>query len=45
MVAFNIEVGNILGKAVKYFAGLQCTHVIVGAKVPVLIPFKRGEHE
>jgi phosphate butyryltransferase len=38
MVAPNIEAGNILGKAVKYFAGSQCAHVIVGAKVPVLIP-------
>jgi phosphate butyryltransferase len=38
MVAPNIEAGNILGKAVKYFAGSQCAHVIAGAKVPVLIP-------
>jgi phosphate butyryltransferase len=38
MVAPNIEAGNILGKAVKYFAGSPCAHVIAGAKVPVLIP-------
>jgi phosphate butyryltransferase len=38
MVAPNIEAGNILGKAVKYFGGSQCAHVVVGAKVPVLIP-------
>jgi phosphate butyryltransferase len=38
MVVPNIEAGNILGKAVKYFAGSPCAHVIVGAKVPVLIP-------
>jgi phosphate butyryltransferase len=38
MVAPNIEAGNILGKAVKYFAGSQCAHVVAGAKVPVLIP-------
>jgi phosphate butyryltransferase len=38
MVASNIEAGNMLGKAVKYFAGSPCAHVIVGAKVPVLIP-------
>jgi phosphate butyryltransferase len=38
MVAPNIEAGNVLGKAVKYFGGSQCAHVIVGAKVPVLIP-------
>jgi phosphate butyryltransferase len=38
MVVPNIEAGNILGKAAKYFTGSQCAHVIVGAKVPVLIP-------
>jgi phosphate butyryltransferase len=38
MVAPNLEAGNILGKAVKYFAASQCAHVIVGARVPVLIP-------
>jgi phosphate butyryltransferase len=38
MVAPNIEAGNILGKAVKYFGGSPCAHIIVGAKVPVLIP-------
>jgi phosphate butyryltransferase len=38
MVAPNIEAGNILGKAVKYFGGSQCAHVIVGARAPVLIP-------
>ncbi len=38
MVVPNIEAGNILGKAVKYFGGSQCAHVVVGARVPVLIP-------
>jgi phosphate butyryltransferase len=38
MVVPNIEAGNLLGKAVKYLAGSQCAHVIVGARVPVLIP-------
>jgi phosphate butyryltransferase len=38
MVVPNIEAGNLLGKAVKYFGGSQCAHVAVGAKVPVLIP-------
>jgi phosphate butyryltransferase len=38
MVVPNIESGNLLGKAVKYFGGSQCAHVIVGARVPVLIP-------
>jgi phosphate butyryltransferase len=38
MVVPNIDAGNLLGKSVKYLAGSQCAHVIVGAKVPVLIP-------
>ena len=35
MVVPNIEAGNLLGKAVKYFGGSQCAHVVVGAKVPI----------
>ncbi|MFH1276816.1 MAG: phosphate acyltransferase [Candidatus Eisenbacteria bacterium] len=38
MVVPNIEAGNILGKAVKYLGGSACGHVVMGAKVPVLIP-------
>lgn len=38
MIVPNIESGNLLGKAVKYLGGSQCAHVVVGAKVPVLIP-------
>jgi phosphate butyryltransferase len=38
MVVANIEAGNLLGKAVKYLGGSQCAHVVVGAKVPILIP-------
>ncbi len=38
MVVPNIEAGNLLGKAVKYIGGSQCAHVVVGAKVPILIP-------
>ncbi len=38
MVVPNIESGNLLGKAVKYLGGSQCAHVVVGAKIPVLIP-------
>lgn len=38
MVVPNIEAGNLLGKAVKYLGGSQCAHVIVGARVPILIP-------
>ncbi len=38
MIVPNIEAGNLLGKAVKYLGGSQCAHVVLGAKVPVLIP-------
>lgn len=38
LVVPNIEAGNILGKAVKYFGGSTCAHVVMGAKVPILIP-------
>lgn len=38
MVVPNIESGNLLGKAVKYLGGSECAHVVVGAKVPILIP-------
>ena len=38
MVVPNIESGNLLGKSVKYMGGSACAHVVVGAKVPILIP-------
>ena len=38
MVVPNIEAGNLLGKAVKYFGGSVCAHVVMGAQAPVLIP-------
>ena len=38
MVVPTIEAGNLLGKAAKYFLGSQCAHVVVGARVPILIP-------
>ncbi|MEX0892626.1 MAG: phosphate acyltransferase [Gemmatimonadota bacterium] len=38
MVLPNIEAGNVLGKAVKYLGGSITAHVVVGARVPVLIP-------
>lgn len=38
LVVPSIEAGNILGKAVKYLAGSTTAHVVVGARVPVLIP-------
>jgi phosphate butyryltransferase len=38
LVAPTIEAGNILGKASKFFAGSVCGHVVLGARVPILIP-------
>jgi phosphate butyryltransferase len=38
MVAPSIDAGNILGKAAKYLAGSITAHVVVGARVPILIP-------
>lgn len=38
MVMPNIEAGNLLGKSVKYLGRSECAHVVVGAKVPILIP-------
>lgn len=34
----NVEAGNLLGKALFVLAGLESGHVVVGAKVPILIP-------
>jgi phosphate butyryltransferase len=38
LVVPNLEAGNLLGKSAKYLGGSQCAHVVVGAKVPILIP-------
>ena len=38
MIMPNIEAGNLFGKAVKYVGGSQCAHVVVGAKLLILIP-------
>ncbi len=38
LVVPTIEAGNILGKSVKFINQAACAHVVVGAKVPVLIP-------
>ena len=38
LVAANIESANSLAKSTTYFADLPLAHVIVGARVPILIP-------
>lgn len=38
LVVPSVEAGNLLGKAIHVLAGLEFGHVVVGAKVPILIP-------
>jgi phosphate butyryltransferase len=38
LVTPSIEAGNVLGKAAKYLGGSATAHVVVGARVPILIP-------
>ena len=38
LIVNNIETGNVLAKSTTYFAKLRLGHVIMGAKVPILIP-------
>jgi phosphate butyryltransferase len=38
LVVPTIEAGNLIGKAVKYYLGSQCAHVVVGARASILIP-------
>jgi len=45
LVAHTIEVANSLAKGATYFAGLMLAHVIVGAKVPVIISSRADKAE
>ncbi len=44
LIVPNIEAGNILGKSFTYFTHLRVGHIIVGARIPILIP-SRAETE
>jgi phosphate butyryltransferase len=44
MVAPNIEAGNLLAKAFTYYMHIPVAHVVMGAKIPILIP-SRNESE
>lgn len=37
LIVPTIEAGNIFGKALTYYAKVQVAHVVMGAKVPILI--------
>jgi phosphate butyryltransferase len=45
LLAHSIEVANSLAKGATYFAGLPLAHVIVGARVPVLISSRSDKRE
>jgi phosphate butyryltransferase len=45
LVAANIESANSLAKSTTYFAGLRLAHVIVGGKVPILIPSRADKSD
>jgi phosphate butyryltransferase len=45
LVAANIESANSLAKSTTYFANLPLAHVIVGARVPVLIPSRADKRD
>jgi len=38
MVVPNIESGNLFGKAFTYYLKLTVAHVVMGARIPILIP-------
>lgn len=38
LVVPNIEAGNLLGKAYTYYLHITVAHVIMGARIPILIP-------
>ncbi|HTK82669.1 MAG TPA: bifunctional enoyl-CoA hydratase/phosphate acetyltransferase [Bacteroidota bacterium] len=45
LIAANIESANSLAKSTTFFAGLRLAHVIVGGKVPVLIPSRADKSD
>ena len=45
LIVPNIACGNILGKSVTYYAGFPEGNVVVGAKVPIMIPSRADRSE
>jgi phosphate butyryltransferase len=41
----NIEAANIFAKSTTYFAGFRLSHVIVGGKIPILIPSRADKSD
>lgn len=45
LIVPNIVCGNILGKSITYYAGFPEGNVVVGAKVPIMIPSRSDQSE
>jgi phosphate butyryltransferase len=45
LIVPNIEAGNIFGKALTYYCNYRVAHVVMGTKVPILIPSRADEGE
>lgn len=45
LIAPNIEAANCLAKSTTYFANLRLAHVIMGAKIPILIPSRSDKSD
>ncbi len=45
LIVPNIVVGNVFGKSLAYYAKFKNAHIIVGTKVPVMIPSRADRSE
>ncbi len=45
LIVPNIEVGNVFGKSLAYYAKFRNAHIIVGTSVPVMIPSRADKSE
>jgi phosphate butyryltransferase len=45
LVAANIESANSLAKSTTYFANMRLAHVIVGSRIPILIPSRADKRD
>ncbi len=45
LIVPNIEAGNIFGKTLTYYCHYRVAHVVMGTKVPILIPSRADDGE
>lgn len=45
LIAANIETANSLAKSTTYFGNIRLAHVIIGSRVPILIPSRSDKSE